>query len=226
MEFPGSAQIDEIVEVVRSKRACPQLARRVLCLVSPNRRINGDTHMRKTQLAAAVCLGVGLSMAFSMSAQAQDAYANGDGSAAANNGGTASSSIASSYNTTNTNTSSFNTTDVVAEGVLNGSVSGVSVYGIGNVASAADDLAATGVVRARNDVQQVVLAQRRRLDERDARVRNLAQVVARDFGGEAHGNAAGPIEQRKRQAGGQLARLLFGTIVVRCKVDRAFVDRV
>src|SRR6185312_11994449 len=121
------------MEVARCCRACARLARRVLCLVSPNRRINGDTHMRKTQLATAVCLGVGLSIAFSMSAQAQDAYANGDGSAAANNHGTASSSIASSYNTTNT--SSFNTTDVVAEGVLNGSVSGVSVSGIGNVAN-------------------------------------------------------------------------------------------
>jgi hypothetical protein len=107
------------VEVDRSRRACPRLARRVLCLVSPNRQINGDTHMRKTQLVTAVCLGVGLSMAFSMSAQAQDAHANDDGSAAANNHGTASSSIASSNTTTNT--SSLNTTDVVATSVSSGS---------------------------------------------------------------------------------------------------------
>ena len=36
-----------------------------------------------------------------LSAQAQDAKANGDGSAAANRNGTATSSVASSYNTTN-----------------------------------------------------------------------------------------------------------------------------
>jgi hypothetical protein len=57
-------------------------------------------HMRKTQMVSAVCLGLGMSMAFSLSAQAQDANANGDGSAAANRYGTATSSVASSYNTT------------------------------------------------------------------------------------------------------------------------------
>jgi len=58
-------------------------------------------HMRKTQMVSAVCRGLGMSMAFSLSAQAQDANANGDGSAAANRNGTATSSVASSYNTTN-----------------------------------------------------------------------------------------------------------------------------
>ena len=57
--------------------------------------------MRKTQMVSAVCLGLGMSMAFSLSAQAQDANANGDDSAAANRNGTATSSVASSYNTTN-----------------------------------------------------------------------------------------------------------------------------
>ena len=59
-------------------------------------------------------------------------------------------------------------------------------------------MAAAGVVRAGHQREQVFLAQRGRLDERNAGVCNLAQVVAGDFGGQAHGNAAGAVEQRER----------------------------
>jgi hypothetical protein len=41
--------------------------------------------------------------------------------------------------------------------------------------------------------------------------------VAGDFGGQAHGNAAGAIEQRERQPRGQLARLFGGAVVVGLK---------
>src|SRR6185312_3595836 len=70
-------------------------------MLCQNRQINGEMHMRKTQMVSAVSVWLGMSMAFSLSAQAQDANANGDGSAAANRNGTATSSVASSYNTTN-----------------------------------------------------------------------------------------------------------------------------
>ncbi|MNT16709.1 hypothetical protein D3C72_1518250 [compost metagenome] len=50
--------------------------------------------------------------------------------------------------------------------------------------------------------------------------------MARDLGGQAHGNAAGAVEQCEWQAGGQLARLLLRAIVVRGEIDRAFVDLV
>jgi hypothetical protein len=55
------------------------------------------------------------------------------------------------------------------------------------------------------------------LDQRHAGVGDLAQVVAGDLGGQAHGNAAGAVEQRKRQAGRQLAGLFGGAVVVGMK---------
>ncbi len=98
--------------------------------------------------------------------------------------------------------------------------------GVGNIARAADDLAATGVVRAGHQRQQVFGAERGRLDERNAGVGNLAQVVAGYLGGQAHGNAAGAVEQRKRQACGQLAGFLRAAVVVGHEIDRAFIDLV
>ena len=48
--------------------------------------------------------------------------------------------------------------------------------------------------------------------------------MAGDFRGQPHGNATGPIQERKRQPRGQLARLLGGAVVVGHKVHRAFVN--
>jgi hypothetical protein len=114
----------------------------------------GRTSMRKTLLLSAICLGLGLalpamadttqtggagpsaqkhSIAVQSSDSSQhtytdsgvgDAYADGQGSAAANNGGTASSSIASS----------FNTSKAVAISRLDGEVTDIRVHDVGNVA--------------------------------------------------------------------------------------------
>jgi len=48
--------------------------------------------------------------------------------------------------------------------------------------------------------------------------------VARNLGGQAHGNAAGPVQQHEGQAGGQLPGLGGRSVVVRDEFDRAFVD--
>ena len=93
-----------------------------------------------------------------------------------------------------------------------------------DVRAAADDLPAAGVVRAGNQHPQFVVAQGRRLDQRNTGSRNLAQVVARNFSGQAHRNAAGTVEQHKRQARWQLNRLFGGAIVVGHKGHGAFVD--
>ena len=50
--------------------------------------------------------------------------------------------------------------------------------------------------------------------------------MAGDFGGQAHCDAAGAVEQIKRQAGGQLLGLFGRAVVVGHKVHRAHVDLV
>ena len=80
--------------------------------------------------------------------------------------------------------------------------------GVGDVARRADDLAAAGVVGAGHDGEQFVVGELGRLDQRHAGVGDLAQVVAGDLGGQAHGDAAGAVEQDERQARGQLAAAL------------------
>ena len=83
-----------------------------------------------------------------------------------------------------------------------------------------------GIVRARQQRDQLLVGQLAVLDQRHAGVGDFAQVVAGDLGGQAHGDAAGAIEQRERQARGQLLRLLRAAVVVGDEVDRAFVDLV
>ncbi len=48
--------------------------------------------------------------------------------------------------------------------------------------------------------------------------------MAGDFGGQAHSDTAGAIQQREGQTRGQLARLFKGAVVVWRKVDRALVQ--
>ena len=96
--------------------------------------------------------------------------------------------------------------------------------GLQNVAGRADDLPATGIVRAGDDGQQVFIRQRRVFDHRHTRISHFAQVVTGDFSRQAHRNATGPVEQGKRQARRQLARLVGRAIVIGGEIDRALVD--
>ena len=73
---------------------------------------------------------------------------------------------------------------------------------IRDVRRTADDLAAPRVIGRRQDLQQLGVAHLGGLDECHAGIGHFAQVVAGYFGGHAHGNAAGPVEQGKGQARG------------------------
>ncbi len=91
---------------------------------------------------------------------------------------------------------------------------------------ARDDLAAAREVRARHQLHQLRMRELRIADQRHRRGGHLAQVVRRDFGGQAHRDARGAVEQHEGQARRQQLRLLERAVVVRHEVDRALVDLV
>ena len=70
------------------------------------------------------------------------------------------------------------------------------------------------------DVVDVVLP----VDEEDERVANFVQVVRRDVGGHAHGDARRAVEQQVGQAGGQHIGLHEGVVEVGHPVDGVLVD--
>ena len=89
---------------------------------------------------------------------------------------------------------------------------------------APEDDAAGRKIRTRNDVDEIVDAERGIVDQRDAGVDNLAQIVRRDIGRHADRNAAGAVDQKVREFRRQNRRLLFGIIVVRLEIDGVLVD--
>ena len=101
-----------------------------------------------------------------------------------------------------------------------------AAVGIGNIGRAADDLATARKIRPRQQRQQVLFRQLGVLHQRHAGISHFAQVVAGNLGRHAHGNAAGAVEQCKRQARRQLRRLLGGTVVIGHEVHRALIDLV
>ena len=68
------------------------------------------------------------------------------------------------------------------------------------------------------------IAERRIVDQRDAGVDNLAQIVRRDVGRHADRDAAGAVDQQVREFRRQNRRLLFGVVVVRLEIDGVLVD--
>ena len=89
-----------------------------------------------------------------------------------------------------------------------------------------DDLSAARIVGTGHQRVQLLVSQLGRFDQRHAGISNFAQIVAGDFRRQAHGNPTGPVEQRERQARGQLARLVGRAVVVGHKVHRAIVNLV
>ncbi|EAU62171.1 conserved hypothetical protein, partial [Stigmatella aurantiaca DW4/3-1] len=67
---------------------------------------------------------------------------------------------------------------------------------------AVEDLPAGGEVRTLHELHQVLHREVAVLDERRERVAQLAQVVGRDVGGHAHGDARGAVHEQLRQARG------------------------
>ncbi len=99
-----------------------------------------------------------------------------------------------------------------------------ALVGVLNVGRTADDLPAAGVIRAGYQAKQLCIGKVRVLHQGDTGIRHLAQVVAGDLGRQAHGNAAGAVQESKRQACRQLAGLLRRSVVVGLEVHRAHVD--
>ncbi len=79
-------------------------------------------------------------------------------------------------------------------------------------------------VGRRDDVHQVVNGGVRVLEQVQTGIHHFVQVVRRDVGGHAHGNAARAVDQQVGQAGGQHQGLFFAAVVVGAEVDRFFLD--
>ncbi len=77
-----------------------------------------------------------------------------------------------------------------------------------------DDLGLGGIVGPGNMLVQLLQRGLRRLEEPDAGAGHLAQVVRRNIGGHAHGDAGGAIEQYVGQACRQQAGLLQGAVEI------------
>ncbi len=91
-------------------------------------------------------------------------------------------------------------------------------------ALASEDDAAGRKIRTGNDVDEFVDAERGIVDQRDAGVDDFAEIVRRDVGRHADGDAAGAVDQEVRKFRRQNRRLRFGIVVVRLEIDRVLVD--
>ena len=91
-------------------------------------------------------------------------------------------------------------------------------------ALASKDHAAGWEIGARHDGNQVFDGQRRIVDQRDAGVDDLAEIVRRDVGRHADRDAAGAVDQKIRIAGRQHHRLVFRIVVVGLEIDRVLVE--
>ena len=68
------------------------------------------------------------------------------------------------------------------------------------------------------------MLERRIVDQRDAGVDHLAEIVRRDVGRHADRDAAGAVDQQVREARRQHHRLALVAVVVRLEIDRVLVD--
>ena len=88
----------------------------------------------------------------------------------------------------------------------------------------AEDDAAGRKIRTGDDADQVLDAERGIVDQRDAGVDHLAEIVRRDVGRHADGDAAGAVDQEIREARRQNDRLSLVAVVVGLEVDGVLVD--
>ena len=86
------------------------------------------------------------------------------------------------------------------------------------------DDARGGEVGRGHDLHQLVDRRLRPLEQVKTRVHDFVQVVRRDVGGHAHGNAGGTVDQQVGQARRQHHGLFLGAVVVGCEVDGVLVD--
>jgi len=91
-------------------------------------------------------------------------------------------------------------------------------------ALAPEDDAAGREIRSRNDVDQLVDAQRRIVDQRHAGIDHLAEIVRRNIGRHADGDAAGAVDQQVRKLRRQNRRLAIAVVVVGLEIDGILVN--
>ena len=91
-------------------------------------------------------------------------------------------------------------------------------------AGAAENDAAGREIRARHDLDQIVDADGRIVDHRDAGVDHLAEIVRRDVGRHADGDAAGAVDQQIGKARRQHRRLALVAVIVGLEIDGVLVD--
>ncbi len=75
-----------------------------------------------------------------------------------------------------------------------------------------------------HDLDQLVDGERRIVDERDRSVHHLAEIVRRNIGRHADGDAAGAVHQQIRKARRQHHRLCLAAVVIVLEVDGVLVD--
>ncbi len=90
--------------------------------------------------------------------------------------------------------------------------------------SAAEDRAAGGEIRPRHDLHDFRERYLRIVDQGDAGVDDFAEVMRRDIGRHAHGDAARAIDQQVGEARRQDGRLPLLAVVVGIEVDRIGID--
>ena len=89
---------------------------------------------------------------------------------------------------------------------------------------AAENDAAGRKIRPRHDRDQFVDRERRIVDQRNAGVDHLAEIVRRDIGRHADGDAAGAVDQKIGKARRQHHRLALGIVVIWLEVDGVLVE--
>ena len=89
---------------------------------------------------------------------------------------------------------------------------------------AAQNDAAGREIGARDDADQVLDRERRIVDQRHAGVDHLAEVMRRDVGRHADGDAAGAVDQKIGEARRQHHRLALGIVVIGLEVDGVLVE--
>ena len=95
--------------------------------------------------------------------------------------------------------------------------------GLFELARTQDD-AAGGEIRGRQVVHQAFNADHRIGQPGPYRIDHFAQIVRRNIGRHAHGDAAGTIDQQVGEARRQHGRFLFGTVIVGDVINRVLLD--
>ena len=91
-------------------------------------------------------------------------------------------------------------------------------------AGAAKDERAGRKVRTRNDLHQLRQFQSRLVDQGDTAIDDFDQVVRRDVGRHADGDAAGAVDQKIREFCRNNRRFAQGAVIVVAKIDRFLVE--